>query len=128
MNTNYRFVVVFRPSSDAFLSFALKKGFGHCLVLIEGVNGWTAINPLKDRIIRKRFPAQPLWSIEQSFAESGFVTVAGLLETTKTRGFEIQTCVTVVKRTIGINNPFLVTPFQLFRYLQRIEPSHPLNE
>ena len=39
-------------------------------------------------------------------------------------GFPLMTCVEVVKRVLGVHPPLIVTPWQLYRYLEKNNAAH----
>ena len=95
----------------------LKKGFYHCALLIGNGFEWLLIDPVAhytDLILIRRKNAP------QILKEKGY----RLVRTTPTLPQKVQfhlrplTCVEVVKRFLGITNPKIWTPYQLFSYLK----------
>ncbi|OIN86858.1 MAG: hypothetical protein AUJ12_04415 [Alphaproteobacteria bacterium CG1_02_46_17] len=116
-----RALVVFSGQTDLWWLRFLKRDFRHCFVVICSQDRWVVIDPMLH-----------FWevSIPDVSAESdlaGWFTGQGL----KVVETEIisparrcyppifLSCVEVVKRILGVHRPFIITPAQLYRYLQK---------
>ena len=116
-----RAVVVFKNAvgQEHWLAPLLKDGFTHCGVAVEAEDYWVFVDPNPD-CIRFRVPALKNFDIAKYFQDQGFAVVE--LETT---GAEVKVplvvsnCVGVVKTVLGIRKPFIITPYQLYKYLRR---------
>ena len=105
----------------------LAKGFRHCFALVQSSGRWVVINPMSH------------WTDVVVLAESADGSTADeMVRTLEARGLAAVacavaeparhawppapfTCVEVVKRILGIQKPLVLTPRQLFRF---IEQSH----
>ena len=96
----------------------LKKGFYHCLLILGNGYDWYIIDPVMhftDFIIVKTN------RIEEFFRLKGYK----MITTTPTIPHKIKfflrpyTCVETVKHFLGIQAPFIWTPYQLFCFLNK---------
>lgn len=94
----------------------LKKGFCHCALLLGNGREWILIDPLihmTDVIVLKNTP------IRRVLKENGYrlVRTTPCIPPISGVRFRPLTCVEVVKRFLGINQPKIWTPYQLFKFL-----------
>ena len=96
----------------------LKKDFSHvCLYKIARISG----NIIEFNCCSDGFSVDEL--TKQEFMD--FVTKPGItMISVPVQDQEIQakgfiTCVSTAKHYLGINNPFIITPYQLYKYLEK---------
>lgn len=115
-------MVVFGGRADLWWLRLLAPGFRHCFVVLGGPAGWLQVDPLSNRtdivpldLAADADPA-PLYRAE------GFTVVRTRLAEPPRRPAPWRpfTCVEAVKRILGLHAPAVITPWQLFRYLQKI--------
>ena len=93
---------------DYWLKRWLMPGFSHCFVVVDGI----LINPCFH--YTQAFNAEALYEcttyidIDMKEPEKKHRTI-----------WQVFTCVTMVKSFIGMNKYAILTPYQLFQYLQR---------
>ncbi len=117
-------LVVFSGRADFVALRFLKKDFRHCFALLPRGGGWVLYNPL---------------SHQTDIAVHGAVTVKDLASWYRKQGYRVveccerkapprlaplrpYTCVEAVKRVLGIHNGWILTPWQLYRYLKARPP------
>ena len=105
-------------------TYFLKKGFYHCLLIIGNGREWCIIDPVihfTDLIIVKTL------HIEQFFIEKGYRLVRTTPQIPHKIKFHLRpmTCVETVKKFLGIESPYLWTPYQLFRFLMQKKENFP---
>ncbi|MDY6408132.1 MAG: hypothetical protein SPL08_05490 [Pseudomonadota bacterium] len=94
----------------------LKRGFYHCALVLGNGRDWILIDPLvhfTDLIVLKNV------SIPKALKAKGYRlvrTTPHIPDLTSVQ-FRPLTCVEVVKRFLGINQPQIWTPYQLFKFL-----------
>ena len=94
----------------------LKKDFYHCALILGNGRDWILIDPLvhfTDLIILKNV------KVIDTLKEKGYKviqTTPKIPERTPVQ-FRPMTCVEIVKRFLGINQPKIWTPYQLFKFL-----------
>lgn len=94
----------------------LKPGFCHCALVLGDGREWVLIDPLvhfTDLIVLKN------GSVRRTLARQGYRMVRTTPTIPRVHGVHLRplTCVETVKRFLGINAPFVWTPYQLFRFL-----------
>ena len=111
--------VVFTNQSDLFWVRFLKKGFRHCFILIHDGTHWISIDPMASmtdiaiHTVPKDFDL-PNWLAGQGHR----VTSAPLRNVQTPAPWMMFTCVEACKRILGIHNRFILTPWQLYKYLK----------
>ncbi|MDD3021703.1 MAG: hypothetical protein PHX61_12120 [Alphaproteobacteria bacterium] len=116
-----RALVVFSGHTDLWWLRFLKRDFRHCFVVICSQDRWVVIDPML------HFWEVSIPDVSVEFDLAGWFTGQGL----KVVETEIisparrcyppifLSCVEVVKRILGVHRPFVITPAQLYRYLQK---------
>lgn len=99
----------------------LKPGFRHCFVVVETKSGWISIDGLCHRIDLRPLSLAPAQSPARAYRALGFIVQETTLCPTPRRvPFPMpMTCVEVAKRVLGIHAPWMVTPFALFRFIEK---------
>ncbi|MCP3675267.1 MAG: hypothetical protein GY829_12450 [Gammaproteobacteria bacterium] len=101
--------VVFTNSDNGFIKALLKDGFSHCYMLYIDRGKWIVHDTgIAGSVVFT------LEDISDIVATSTLIEV----ETKKSTGlFSLNTCVSIVKHAIGVNNPLILTPYQLYKRL-----------
>ena len=114
--------VGFAPEAEIWWLRFLKKGYRHCFVCIKSHDQWVIIDPLSRSIDIEIIAAEKVKNLPRYLAQQGYkVYPFGSIENTKKTGRIIGylSCVTLVKKTLGLSKPFIFTPYQLARYLEK---------
>lgn len=97
----------------------LKKGFRHCFLMIKHNNKWLVI----DHIMAYTDVAMiEGLNAAEGIKNKGYVAfkVKPNRDTNnKLHIFRPFTCVETVKHFLGISNPWIFTPYQLYKYLKK---------
>ncbi len=114
-------LIVFSDNSGAWWLKLLKPGYRHCFAMVETDRGILWVDPLSNSLTLKILEGYELNALVRWYRETGLKVVNVPLETTRRKPFcwAPMTCVEVVKRLVGIRDPFIVTPWQLYRLLNR---------
>lgn len=99
----------------------LCPGFRHCFALIDDGPGWVLIDPLKDRIEVRRLDTPGEFDLAAFYVRRGHRVLEGRVRPQPRNGavvLDLCTCVSVVKRALGIVGPRVHTPHQLYRHLR----------
>ncbi len=122
-NAGQRALVLFHGAGGRWYSRFLKPGFHHCFAVIEWRGYWIVIDPK---------PGLPNFHITQGSEQAlgAFYAAHGLKAVGVTRRevcfmspLMAVTCVSAVKRLIGLRAPLTLTPWQLFRRLRTEDES-----
>lgn len=105
--------VVFTNDRSNWWSPFLKKGVRHCYVVIPSADRLIHYGKLTDEV--------ELFTKE---AKKGIIGDKYYLLKFKPRKckrhlFMLNTCVGHIKQILGINNPFILTPYQLLKYMRK---------
>jgi hypothetical protein len=114
--------VVFSGETDwPWLRF-LRRGFRHCFLVMNDGEGWISMDPLLNRTevqVYRHLPADfdlPRWLMGR-----GYVVMPAEMEYAQEKPAPLMlfTCVEAVKRVLGLHAQFVLTPWQLYRHLQK---------
>lgn len=112
-------LVIFSDAGVHWAAPMLKQGFRHVAVAVLNGGYWIGIDPVMGtpdiRVI-----AGPNHDLAGQYRDEGFTVV----ETSVRKGNDLfplalANCVGAVKAILGINAPFIITPFQLHRHLTK---------
>ena len=117
-NLQQHYVVFMDAPQKPYLSL-LKRGFRHCAYVARYNDEWVIYDPLSlytDLMISEDE------TLMTRFEQAGFVCVpVQSLNRAQSRFVcpELMTCVTQIKRILGIRNLFIQTPYQLYKFLEK---------
>jgi hypothetical protein len=109
-------VVFSDHTSCAWLRF-LRRGFRHCFIVLRAGPLWLACEPLKDRLELDVLALPAEFDLAAFYGGQGHHVLQGRrLPPRRRRSLAPAplTCVTVVKRLLGIRAPWVWTPWQLY--------------
>jgi len=112
--------VVFSGEADLPWLKILKEGYRHCYVLLNDGKHWITIDPLSSYmdVNVHELPLDfnlPLW-----LKNSGNIIMpANIRHINKQAPWMPFSCVEAVKRVLGIHKSFILTPWQLYRFLRK---------
>jgi hypothetical protein len=113
-------LVVFADHAGCPWLRALRRGYRHCFVVLRAGSVWLACEPLKDRIELDALELPSEFDLAAFYREQGHRVLLGQRSLPRTRhrfALAPLTCVTVVKRLLGIDAPWVWTPWQLYSHL-----------
>jgi len=111
-----RALVGFSGDVQAWWLRVLRPGYRHVAVAIDdGAGGFIFYNPMLNASEIVRIEGSEK-TVKQKMEKAGFKVVAVLTETppVKPLAFRPYNCVEGVKRALGINAPWVLTPWQLY--------------
>lgn len=99
----------------------LKPGFRHCLALMNDGRHWLLVDPLSSHTEVTVLDADAGWDVPGWYRDQGLTVVPAVAASPPPRPapWAPFTCVEAVKRLIGLHDPLVVTPWQLYRRLTR---------
>jgi hypothetical protein len=98
----------------------LRRGFRHCFAVVRAGSLWLACEPLKDRIELEVLDLPVEFDLPGFYGAQGHRVLLGRRRPVGPRQrFAVAplTCVTVVKRVLGMVAPWVWTPGQLYAHL-----------
>lgn len=105
--------IVFEDDRVNWWSKFLKKGIRHCFLIKPVPNSYI--------IYGKSAKSFDLFTVsdQKSIIEGNYIMESYVPEECKRSLFMLNTCVGHTKQILGINNPFILTPYQLLKYLRK---------
>lgn len=118
-----RALVVFSGRADLWWLRWLRPGFRHCFVVLECASGWVVVDPLSHYTAIAHVPFIQEFDPISYYRQQGMLVVEAQFVSPNRRVLPIRpySCVECVKRVLGIRAGFVLTPWQLFRYLNKRE-------
>ena len=113
-----KYYVVFRQSNRPCLRW-LKRGFGHCFIARnEYGKVWTVIQDARSHLDIRTHLVEDYPTIESLAGENASIIVVDYEIEDRHRGHLcLFSCVEVCKAVLGIKKRFILTPYQLYRWL-----------
>lgn len=113
--------VVFSGQTDLrYLKF-LKSGFRHCFVLLNDGQNWISIDPMSHYTEVIVHDLQSEFQLPQWLKKRGYTIISACVnqQASKPAPFGLFNCVEAVKRVLGIHAFGVMTPWQLYSYLNK---------
>jgi hypothetical protein len=104
--------VVFTASRDHWWCRYLHQFYRHCYLIKAEPEHWIVYGKTSEGLDLMTLP-------EFSAAEGNVVVVKAEVRDNQRGLFMLNTCVGHIKQAIGIRNPFILTPYQLYKHLAR---------
>lgn len=116
-----RALVVFSGRADLWWLRLLKPGFRHCFVALEGDSGWVVVEPLSHCTEVALLPPGRDGDLAEWYRRHGLIVVETATATPRRKPapWRPYSCVEAVKRILGIQAGNVLTPWQLFRYIEQ---------
>lgn len=122
-----------RPESAVWVAFSgradlpwlrvLRPGFRHCFAAIADPAGWTLVDPLARRLVVQRLRVAPGFDLPAFWRRAGFRVLGPFTPAPARRSLLPPlapfNCVTACRRLLGLDRPWVLTPFGLYRTLAR---------
>jgi hypothetical protein len=119
-------LVVFVDRTECSYLRWLKRGFRHCFTAIRSDDQWIICDPLKNHLEFSIINIPSDFDLSGFYHERGHIVLTGKrhLQSRRERIVpELLTCVSIVKKIIGVRCIWALTPWQLFQALSRTQPS-----
>lgn len=116
-----RALVVFSGAADLWWLRLLRPGFRHCFVALQYDGGWVVIDPLSHYTAIVHLPVDQEFDLPGWYRQHGMLVVDAHFVSPNRRVLPIRpySCVECVKRILGIRAGFVLTPWQLYRHLNK---------
>ncbi|CAA7627411.1 hypothetical protein [Magnetospirillum sp. SS-4] len=116
-----RALVVFSDRADLVWLRLLRRGFRHCFLVLGSSGGWVSLNAMAHRVEVAVLPVAADFDLAGWYRTRGLTVVetAPVLPPRRPLPLRPFTCVEMVKRSLGIADGGIFTPWQLFRYFSR---------
>jgi hypothetical protein len=118
--------VVFTDETEIAWLRLLRRGFRHCFVLIHDGRHWITLDPLSHRteVVVQEMP--PAFDLPGWLKSQGHVVlrVRAQEPARKPAPLMLFSCVEAVKRVLGVRARLVLTPWQLYKFLQKPRPEY----
>ncbi len=113
-------LVVFTDQTDLWWLKFLRRGFRHCFIILRFADVWISLDPLAHKTEIMRIDLPDGFDLRRWLESQGDLVLrfSGKSPELKPLWPCFFTCVEAVKRTLGVRNPFILTPWQLYRFLK----------
>jgi hypothetical protein len=114
-----RALVVFSGHARLWWLRALRPGFRHCFVVLGSPAGWVSVDPLAHCTDVAVLPVDGAYDMAGWLRGRGYTVVETRLRPVPLTPapWRPATCVETVKRILGVRAGWVLTPWQLFRFL-----------
>lgn len=116
-------LVVFADAPEKRVLKFLKPGFRHCFVLVSGVRAgeWIFLDPQSHRVRCESWCYSPIFDPCSYYRSIGHHCIWASYPQSVAQKIRIgpMSCVELVKRLLGLSGFWIVTPWQLYRHLQK---------
>ncbi len=118
-NQDRKVWIVFTGKNSLWYLRFLKSNFRHCFILIEDKNHWITVDPLSSHTEIEIIAKTTTQSLTAFFEKSGFQVVQAKFYNhhSKSAPLAFVNCVEVAKRILGIHKIKIITPYQLYKFL-----------
>ena len=119
-----RVFVVFQEETSLWWLRLLKKNFRHCFLLFKesGANTYLELNPYSNQFVFIQHKVADDFDYIGSLEEKGKLVCEVSINDNLCGAYPwfFFTCVEFAKRALGIYNIFVITPFQLYKAINKI--------
>lgn len=120
--------VVFSGQTDLPWLKILKPGYRHCYVLINDGDHWISLDPLPGHTEVMVHHIAPDFDLPNWLKARGFKYVPACITPQNTQSpWAFYSCVEAVKRVIGLQDRWVITPWQLYKKLTKKQCGTPQN-
>lgn len=116
-----RALVIFSGGSGVWWLRWLRPGFRHCFAAVDDGTHWLTVDPLLHRLEVRASGLASAFDLAAEYRRMGLVVLEIAPPETALRAAPVGffTCVETVKRLLGLRARWVLTPWQLYRFLAR---------
>lgn len=113
--------VIFSDETDIRMLKWLRRGFRHCFLVMIQDERWILIDPRSNKTDISLLPHPSHFNFPRYFMQQGKTVIkVNAVETPyKIAPLIPFSCVETIKRILGIHKRFVLTPYQLYQFLQK---------
>jgi len=113
-------LVVFSGETNIWWLKVLKPGFRHCFAALHKYNRWIIYDPLAHRTDLQIHEDLDSVDLEYWFRQHGHTVIRTFIRSATPKKLSPApfTCVEAIKRLLGLRATTILTPWQLFSYLE----------
>ncbi|SHJ83910.1 hypothetical protein SAMN02745194_03503 [Roseomonas rosea] len=124
-----RLWIAFGGGADQGWMRLLRPGFRHCFAALRDEGGWTVLDPLSGRLLVTRLPVEPGFDLPGFWGRAGCRVLGPFVPAAPAQAWPAVipfSCVALCRALLGPGAPFAVTPYGLYRRLEK-NSSHEEN-
>lgn len=116
-----RALVVFGSRGDVTWLRWLRPGFRHCFVALDDGAAWLTVDPLLHRLEVRASGLPSDFDLASAYRQMDLAVLEMAPHPVPLRRAPLGlfTCVETAKRLLGIRAPWVITPWQLYRFIAR---------
>ena len=115
-----RIWIAFTGQTELPLLRFLKPGFRHCFIVIKDEGKWLSLDPMANHMDLTVHNVPDDFDLPRWLRSRGLQVIeTDVQHHDKPAPLMPLTCVEAVKRMIGLHKRFILTPYQLFRHLEK---------
>jgi hypothetical protein len=117
--TNSVALVVFIGDLSIRWAKLLRPGFRHCFMVVGRQDCWVIFDPMSNFTNLGSFSGPTIDDVAEWYRQFGFTVIKTPIrrEGPPSAEWRPHTCVEAVKRVLGVRAPWVITPWQLYRYI-----------
>jgi hypothetical protein len=114
-------LVVFADETSLYWLRMLRCGFRHCFIAVSAADGWIIMDPMSHQTELAHIAGWRMSDLARWYRSHGLRVVEARVQSAPRRPAPLapMTCVEAVKRVLGVQSRWVVTPWQLYRLLTR---------
>lgn len=114
-------LVVFSDAVGLWWLRLLRPGFRHCFVALSYADCWVVVDPMSHYTAVAHFPLSQEFDLAAWYRQHGLTVVRIENRSPSKRVILLMphSCVECVKRILGIRAAWVLTPWQLYRYVNK---------
>ncbi len=114
-------LVVFSGDADLNWLKVLKTGFRHCFIVLESGGHWVIYDPLSHRTDISVVEGDDIFDLMHLYRARGMRVVPWVVRRPPERPapMGLYTCVEAAKRVLGIHSRRIITPWNLYIFLNK---------
>ncbi len=118
--------VIFSGVAELWWLRILKPGFRHCFAIARDKKNWIVLDPLSPHLEVAVLPLSSGFDLPRWLEEQRLTVVRAPINREHKRAAPANwfSCVEVIKRFLGIHARKIITPWQLYRFLQKENFAH----
>jgi len=112
--------VVFTDQTDLWWLKFLRRGFRHCFIILRFADIWISMDALAHKTEVMRIDLPDGFNLPKWLESQGDLVVICPKHPAKPQALwpSIFSCVEAVKRVLGLREAFILTPWQLYKFLK----------
>jgi len=115
--------IIFSNDTDIRMLKIFKRGFRHCFMMMQQGDRWVLIDPRSNKTDVQILPHPKSFNFPRYYMEQGktVVKIPDITVPNKIMSPFPVSCVETLKRMIGLHSWWVMTPYQLYKKLLKLQ-------